>query len=91
MMPLAITILLALAPTAVSFHLLLSGAIDAKMLVLLPLASLAYLTVLGYTYVSPSPSTGASVIGFVAKFALANIGLWLACLLLLVLNMRMGP
>jgi hypothetical protein len=90
-MSLFITILLALAPTAVSFHLLLTGAIDAKMLVLLPLASLAYLTVLAYAYVSLSPSTGASVLGFVAKLALLNVGAWVAGLVLLMLNMRMGP
>jgi hypothetical protein len=90
-MVLGIVILLALAPSVVSFKLLIAGAIDGTMLVMLPIASLAYLAVLGFTYVTSVSGTGFTVLSFVAKFALLNVGIWCAGIVLLLMNMRMGP
>jgi hypothetical protein len=84
------TVLLALAPTVVSLITLISGAIDGKMLVLLPIASLAYLAVLGYTYVKHVPGTLFSVPSFVIAFTLLNIGAWFAGCFLLIMSTRLG-
>jgi len=89
-MSLGLTIVLALAPTVVGLIMLISGAIDGKMLVLLPIASLAYLAVLGYTYVTNVPGTQFSVPSFVIAFALLNVGTWFAGCFLLMMSMHMG-
>jgi hypothetical protein len=80
----------ALAPTCVGVVLLVSGAIDGKMLVILPIASVAYLAVLGYTFAAVAPGKGFSVFTFVVYGGLANLGAWVAAVFLLVLAMHMG-
>jgi hypothetical protein len=82
--------LLALAPTCVGVKLLISGAIDGRMLVLLPIASVAYLAVLGYTFNANAPGKGYTVSNFVLYGGLANIVAWFAALVLLLLVMHMG-
>jgi hypothetical protein len=85
-----IALLLALAPTFVGVVLLVSGAIDGKMLVLLPIASIAYLAVLGYTFAANAPGKGYCVFTFVVYGGLANVVDWFAALFLLVLVMHTG-
>jgi hypothetical protein len=87
---LLIAFLFALAPTYVGIVLLVSGAIDGTMLALLPIAAIAYLAMLGYTFARHAPGKGYSVFTFVIYGGLANVAAWFAAVFLLVFVMYMG-